>query len=146
MLQSIFLRVIEVKWLAHLHTATKWWSWLFTLGPTHVRSWLFKHFCLFLCILVSLCCYITKYRINIPCMKWLGLEMFEISEFLDFWNICIDFSSTISRSFSWVLVAHACNPSYSGGRDQEAHGLKPAWANSSERLYLKNPFTLRWRP
>jgi hypothetical protein len=23
------------------------------------------------------------------------------------------------------------NPSYSGGRDQEDHGLKPAWANSS---------------
>jgi hypothetical protein len=31
---------------------------------------------------------------------------------------------------SWMLVAHACNPSYSGGRDQEDHGLKPAWANS----------------
>jgi hypothetical protein len=24
-------------------------------------------------------------------------------------------------------VAHACNPSYSGGRNQEAHGSKPAW-------------------
>jgi hypothetical protein len=24
------------------------------------------------------------------------------------------------------MVAHACNPSYSGGRDQEGHGLKPA--------------------
>jgi hypothetical protein len=23
------------------------------------------------------------------------------------------------------LVAHACNPSYLGGRDQEDHGLKP---------------------
>jgi hypothetical protein len=28
-------------------------------------------------------------------------------------------------------VAHACNPSYSGGSDQEDHGLKPAQANSS---------------
>jgi hypothetical protein len=27
---------------------------------------------------------------------------------------------------SQVLVAHTCNPSYSGGRDQEAHGLKAA--------------------
>jgi hypothetical protein len=26
------------------------------------------------------------------------------------------------RWTSWVLVAHACNPSYSGGRDQEDHG------------------------
>jgi hypothetical protein len=28
-------------------------------------------------------------------------------------------------------VAHACNPSYAGDRDQEDCGLKPAWANSS---------------
>jgi hypothetical protein len=27
-------------------------------------------------------------------------------------------------------VAHSCNPSYSGGRDQEDHGSKPAQANS----------------
>jgi hypothetical protein len=26
--------------------------------------------------------------------------------------------------FSQALVAHACNPSYSGGRDQEDHGSK----------------------
>jgi hypothetical protein len=32
---------------------------------------------------------------------------------------------------SQVLVAHFCNPSYSGGRDQEDHGSKPAHANSS---------------
>jgi hypothetical protein len=29
-----------------------------------------------------------------------------------------------------VLVAHACNPSYSGGRDQEDHGSKSAQVNS----------------
>jgi hypothetical protein len=34
-------------------------------------------------------------------------------------------------------VAHACNPSYSGGRDQEDHGLKPVQANSSRDLILK---------
>jgi hypothetical protein len=38
-----------------------------------------------------------------------------------------------------VPVAHACNPSYSGGRDQEDLGLKPAWANSSQDLISKNP-------
>jgi hypothetical protein len=27
---------------------------------------------------------------------------------------------------SWALVAHICNPSYSGGRDQEDYGLKKA--------------------
>jgi hypothetical protein len=34
-------------------------------------------------------------------------------------------------------VAHTYNPSYSGGRDQEDHGSKPAWANSSARPYLE---------
>jgi hypothetical protein len=34
-------------------------------------------------------------------------------------------------------VAYTCNPSYSGGRDQKDHGLKPAWANSSVRSYLE---------
>jgi hypothetical protein len=41
----------------------------------------------------------------------------------------------------WAPVAHACNPCYSGGRDQEDHGLKPVWANSSTKPYLKKPFT-----
>jgi hypothetical protein len=31
---------------------------------------------------------------------------------------------------SQALVAHACNPSYSGGRDQEDHSSKLAQANS----------------
>jgi hypothetical protein len=35
-----------------------------------------------------------------------------------------------------MLVAHTCNPSYSGSRDQEDLGSKPAWANS--RPVLKN--------
>jgi hypothetical protein len=33
-----------------------------------------------------------------------------------------------------VLVAHAYNPSYSGGRGQEDHDLKPAQANSPQTL------------
>jgi hypothetical protein len=37
----------------------------------------------------------------------------------------------------WVLVAHDCNPSYSGSRDQEDHGLKPALSKQITRLYLK---------
>jgi hypothetical protein len=42
---------------------------------------------------------------------------------------------------SWALVAHTCDPSYSGGRNQEDRGSKPAWANSSARPYLKKSFT-----
>jgi hypothetical protein len=42
---------------------------------------------------------------------------------------------------SRVPVAHACNPSYPGGRDQEDCHLKPAWENRSKRPYLEKPFT-----
>jgi hypothetical protein len=38
-------------------------------------------------------------------------------------------------------VAHAYNPSYSGGRDQEDHSLKPAQANSSQDPISKKPNT-----
>jgi hypothetical protein len=38
-------------------------------------------------------------------------------------------------------VAHACNPGYSGGRDQENHGSKPTWTDSSRDLILKKPIT-----
>jgi hypothetical protein len=34
-----------------------------------------------------------------------------------------------------------CNPSYAGGRDQEDHGSKPAWANSSQDPILKKTIT-----
>jgi hypothetical protein len=37
-------------------------------------------------------------------------------------------------------VAHTCNPSYSGGKDQEDHSWKPALANSSRDLILKKTF------
>jgi hypothetical protein len=36
----------------------------------------------------------------------------------------------------WMLVAHSCNPSYSGGRDQKDCGLMPARAKSA-RPYLR---------
>jgi hypothetical protein len=34
--------------------------------------------------------------------------------------------ATNKKTNSWALVAHAYNPSYSGGRDQEDHSSKPA--------------------
>jgi hypothetical protein len=36
-----------------------------------------------------------------------------------------------------ALMAHACNPSYSGGRDQEDRGSKPTRAN---RVYLEKTY------
>jgi hypothetical protein len=38
-----------------------------------------------------------------------------------------------------VPVAHACNHSYSGGRDQKENGSKPAQANSSRDPISRNP-------
>jgi hypothetical protein len=45
------------------------------------------------------------------------------------------------RQKTLVPVAHASNPSYSGGRDQEDRGLKPAWAKSLQDPISKKPFT-----
>jgi hypothetical protein len=40
---------------------------------------------------------------------------------------------------SQALVAHACNPSYTGGRDQEDRGSKPAQQIVRETLSQKHP-------
>jgi hypothetical protein len=37
-------------------------------------------------------------------------------------------------------VAHSCNPSYSGGRDQEDHSSNPARANGLQDPISKKPF------
>jgi hypothetical protein len=42
-----------------------------------------------------------------------------------------DYKIIILKKLSCMLVAHTCNLSYSGGRDQEDHGSKPTHANSS---------------
>jgi hypothetical protein len=34
------------------------------------------------------------------------------------------------------VVAHAYNPSHSGGKDEDDHGLSPAWAKKLTRPYL----------
>jgi hypothetical protein len=38
-------------------------------------------------------------------------------------------------------VTHTCNPSYSGGRDQEDQGSKSTQANSSRDPISKKPIT-----
>jgi hypothetical protein len=40
---------------------------------------------------------------------------------------------------SQALVAHICNPSYSGGRNEEDHSTKPAMTNSFQGPISKNP-------
>jgi hypothetical protein len=46
-----------------------------------------------------------------------------------------------SKGASQALVAHTCNPSYSGGRDQKGHSSKPTPANSPQDPILKKTFT-----
>jgi hypothetical protein len=48
---------------------------------------------------------------------------------------------TQENLLSWALVAHACNPSYSGDRDEEDRALKSVWA--VETLSQKNPLQKR---
>jgi hypothetical protein len=50
-------------------------------------------------------------------------------------------SHNIRCEGSQAPVAHTCNPSYSGGRDQEDCGPTPAQANTSAKPYLEKPFT-----
>jgi hypothetical protein len=38
-------------------------------------------------------------------------------------------------------MAHACDPSHSGGRDQEGCSSKPGWAHSARDLSLKKLIT-----
>jgi hypothetical protein len=47
------------------------------------------------------------------------------------------------NTLSWAPVAHACNPSYWGDRDQEDCCLKPAQANSPQDPISKVPNT-KW--
>jgi hypothetical protein len=46
---------------------------------------------------------------------------------------------------SLAPVVYNCNPTDSGGREQEDHDLKPAWTNSSGDLISKIPDTKRAR-
>jgi hypothetical protein len=43
----------------------------------------------------------------------------------------------------WVPVARTYNPSYSGSKDHEDCGSKPAWANSSQDPISKKLYTKR---
>jgi hypothetical protein len=47
------------------------------------------------------------------------------------------------KETSQAPVAHACNPSYLGSRDQEDLGLKSDWANSSQNPISKKKKNLQ---
>jgi hypothetical protein len=57
------------------------------------------------------------------------------------WSLKRPLQITAERLADPGARAHACNLSYSGGRDQEHCSLKPAWANSLWDPISKNPIT-----
>jgi hypothetical protein len=64
----------------------------------------------------------------------LVLGCHDFSSFLQFSNYSLVCFKELNGELA--LVAHTCNPSYSGGRDQKDGGLKLAGANS-----LQNPIS-----
>jgi hypothetical protein len=77
--------------------------------------------------------------------SWVGLQVWvtgaqliphffnhsSVIGYLDCFHIVVIMNSAaINIGVSCETVAHTCNPTYSGCRDQEDVGLKPAWANS----------------
>jgi hypothetical protein len=50
----------------------------------------------------------------------------------------------LKTKFCWALVAHACNPNYLGGRDQEDQGSKPAGQIVHETLSQKKTHHKKW--
>jgi hypothetical protein len=59
------------------------------------------------------------------------------------WRLKEQYQRSLKQRVGSLLGAgaHACNPSYSGGRNQEDHSLKPTQENSLQDGISKNPFT-----
>jgi hypothetical protein len=69
-------------------------------------------------------------------MGWLGLCPKQ--NFLETGRQLESTGSEFKDILSQVLVAPACNPSYSGGRDQEDDGSRPAWKTLSWKYPTQN--------
>jgi hypothetical protein len=74
-------------------------------------------------------------------LNWTYIQSKKVALFLTSLCVVLVLVHLRMQDCSQVPVAHACNPGYSGGRDQEDCGSKSAWANSSVRPYLEKPFT-----
>jgi hypothetical protein len=57
--------------------------------------------------------------------------MFSLGEVAQIMHTCVSKCKINEKKNSLVLVTHTCNSTYSRGRAQEDHRLKPAWTNSS---------------
>jgi hypothetical protein len=60
----------------------------------------------------------------------LTLNAFNRYNIREFTFIYIYSASTIVDKLGWEHMAHTYNPSYSGGRVREDHGLTSSWENS----------------
>jgi hypothetical protein len=83
-------------------------------------------------------------HVKVPNFMYINCALMKLYHFQKF--LSQDSQRNKIKKYSWVLVAHACNPSYLGSRDQEDWGLKPPWANSLQDPILKKLITesARW--
>jgi hypothetical protein len=72
-------------------------------------------------------------------MLWKKSSVIKIKEVL-LWLRMTDCCMSNIFISGWAPVAHTCNPSYTGGRDQDAHSSKPAWVNSLQDPILKKTY------
>jgi hypothetical protein len=66
------------------------------------------------------------------------VRRWDMGDFITFWTFVYGVLKASNKKKSQALVVHTCNPSYSGGRDQEDHGSKPAQGKYLVRPYLEN--------
>jgi hypothetical protein len=76
---------------------------------------------------------------SIKLIKYMNSVTFRTKENIKT-NTLKDMKALKKLAMHWWL-AHTYNPSYSGGRDQEERGSKPAQANSTRDPISKKPHT-----
>jgi hypothetical protein len=91
----------------------------------NIKEWLsYEHFTLFMIQNITL----IKISFTFCSTIFININDLSVIKFLKIFNYSLIIHIKIFPS--QMLVAQACNLSYSEGRNQEDHSLKSAWANS----------------
>jgi hypothetical protein len=118
--QKAFLECINVSWSSHDVWLCELWTELVTIFMEYIVTWKNNWQ-----TIVFILWYFTDIFSKMKRDGWLQEK-----------QLIVYVANNSLQAFKWkikilsqVLVAHACNPSYSGGRDQEDPGSKPAQGN-----------------
>jgi hypothetical protein len=106
--------------------------WLFSLGflNNDIITLSFLHLLAGLLLITDYCLIFHWYNLYRT-----GWKIIILSSYLSAYSNRDDFCFK-KYNICQKMMAYACNSSYSGGRDQKDHSLKPAQANSCSRPYL----------